>query len=136
MEAATATTPRAVAGVPATYAEAFAALRSLEVDGAFELASWSNGLARVLARLGRADETEPMLREALNVRCRAFGDDCPIRRATIEQLAEHLVAGGRCGEAVPLLRESIAASERVGESDSARAARTRELLAACGEDAR
>jgi len=123
-------------GEPPPYAEAFAALRVHEGDGAFELASWSNGIARVLVARGRAGETEPMLREALNVRCRAFGADCPIRRATIEQLGALLAGAGRCAEAVPLLEESLATSLRLGEADGELARRAAELLDGCRGEAR
>jgi hypothetical protein len=113
------------------FAEAFAELRALEGNGAFELAQWMNGIALVLRALGRGAATEPLLREALQIRCRAMGPDCPIRRMTIELLATELVEEKRGGEAVALLEESVATFERVDEAATLGAARARELLAQC-----
>jgi hypothetical protein len=36
-----------------------------------------NGIALNLRALGRKAEIEPLLREALRIRCRAMGADCP-----------------------------------------------------------
>jgi len=113
------------------FVDAFAELRALEGDGAFELAQWMNGIALVLQKLGRGSAVESLLREALNVHCRAMGADCPVRRRTIEILAGALAESHRGGEAIPLLEESIAAYERVAEADTPDAARARELLETC-----
>src|SRR6185436_4964393 len=121
-------------GPPASeppFAEAFAELRALEGDGAFELAQWMNGIALVLRELERGAATEPLLREALQISCRAMGADCPVRRKSIELLATELAAERRGGEAVELLEESIATFERVEEGTSPEAGRARELFAQC-----
>ena len=121
-------------GSPASeppFADAFAVLRSIEGDGAFELAQWMNGIALVLRKLQRGTAAEPLLREALNIRCRAMGADCPVRRHTIEILATELADERRGGEAIPLLEESIAAYDRLAEADTPAAARTRDLLETC-----
>jgi hypothetical protein len=121
-------------GPPASeppFAEAFAELRALEGDGAFELAQWMNGIALVLRALRRGAATEPILREALQIRCRAMGADCPVRRRTIELLATELAEEARGGEAVALLEESVATYERVDESATPEAALARELLDRC-----
>jgi tetratricopeptide (TPR) repeat protein len=121
-------------GPPASeppFAEAFAELRALEGDGAFELAQWMNGIALVLRELERGAATEPLLREALQISCRAMGADCPVRRKSIELLATELAAERRGAEAVPLLEESVESFERVHEGETAEAARARDLLAEC-----
>jgi len=113
------------------YAEAFARLRACEGDGAFELAQWANGIALVLHALGRGSATEPLLREALTIRCRALGADCPVRRKSIELLAGELAEHQRGKEVLPLLEESLATYERVQEAGTPEAQRTRELLECC-----
>lgn len=125
-------------GPPASeppFAEAFAELRALEGDGAFELAQWMNGISLVLRELQRGAATEPILREALRIRCRAMGPDCPVRRRTIELLASQLADENRGGEAVELLEESVATFERVDETATPEAARARELLGRCQDQA-
>jgi tetratricopeptide (TPR) repeat protein/predicted Ser/Thr protein kinase len=121
-------------GPPASeppFAEAFAELRALEGDGAFELAQWMNGISLVLRALQRGAATEPILREALHIRCRALGPDCPFRCRTIELLASELADQHRGGEAVALLEESVATFERVHETATPEAERARELLGRC-----
>jgi tetratricopeptide (TPR) repeat protein len=111
------------------YVEAFQLLRRFQGDGAFELAGWMNGIVVTLLPQGRASASEALLREALHIRCRAWGSDCPIRQRTLELLAEALRAQERAAEARTPLEESIAIAERRGEPESARDAR--ELLALC-----
>ncbi|HEX6882501.1 MAG TPA: serine/threonine-protein kinase [Planctomycetota bacterium] len=113
------------------YVEAFRHLRRFEGDGAYELAGWMNGIVVTLAPVGRHAESEVLLEEALNIRCRAWGSDCPIRQRTLELLAEARVAAGRAGEARSPLEESIAIAERRGEPGSA--AHARALLAGTSE---
>jgi tetratricopeptide (TPR) repeat protein len=113
------------------YASAFAELRRLEGDGMFELAQWMNGIALVLHELGRSRSIEPMLREALEIHCRAMGRDCPVRQRTIELLATELVQAQRGGEMVALLEESIDTYVRHGDTQSPGAAHTNELLQTC-----
>jgi hypothetical protein len=72
-----------------------------------------------------------MLREALAIRCRAMGSDCPVRQRTIELYAEALLAQRAGGGAIELLEESLATFVRVGQSESKEAARANELLVAC-----
>jgi tetratricopeptide (TPR) repeat protein len=125
-------------GPPASeppFAEAFAELRALEGDGAFELAQWMNGISLLLRALQRGAATEPILREALQIRCRAMGPDCPVRRKTIELLASELADENRGGEAVTLLEESVATFERVDEATTPEAERARELLGRCRDQA-
>ncbi len=117
------------------FAEAFAALRALEGDGAFELAQWMNGIALVLHELERGGASEPLLREALQIHCRAMGADCPVRRRTIELLATELIDAQRGGEAIPLLEESVATFERIDEGHTPEAARAKEQLAVCRSQA-
>jgi len=78
---------------------------------------------------GRHAESEALLREALHIRCRAWGSDCPIRQHTLVLLAETLRAQERAGEARAPLEGSIAIAERRGEPESAQSAR--EVLAQC-----
>jgi hypothetical protein len=121
-------------GPPASeppFAEAFAELRALEGDGAFELAQWMNGISLVLRALQRGTATEPILREALHIRCRAMGEDCPVRQRTIELLATQLADEDRGGEAVALLEESLATYERIDEAETPEAEQTRGLLERC-----
>ncbi|HUR27404.1 MAG TPA: tetratricopeptide repeat protein, partial [Planctomycetota bacterium] len=113
------------------YAEAFSALRALEGDGSFELAQWMNGVAMTLMEVGRGGAVEPLLREALQIHCRALGDDCPVRQRTIELLAQQLLAEGRGDDASSELRESLATFARLGASQSPEALRAAELLTAC-----
>jgi len=117
------------------FADAFAELRRLEGDGSFELAQWMNGIAAVLRAQDRGNATEPLLREALHIRCRALGSDCPVRQRTIEMLAEQLLHERRGDEAVELLEESLQTFERQGAAGSAEAGRASELLVACRENA-
>jgi hypothetical protein len=111
------------------YVEAFQLLRRFQGDGAFELASWMNGIVVTLTPQGRDTAAEALLRESLNIRCRAWGSDCPIRERTLYLLARTLLSGERASEARPLLEESIAIAERRGEPAGAHAAR--ELLSQC-----
>ena len=111
------------------YVAAFQLLRRFQGDGAFELAQWMNGIAVTLAPQGRHAACEALLEEALEIRCRAWGSDCPIRERTLYLLARTLQSGERPGEARARLEESIAIAERRGEPESARSAR--ELLAQC-----
>jgi tetratricopeptide (TPR) repeat protein len=111
------------------YVEAFQLLRRFQGDGAYELAAWMNGIVVTLVPQGRHAESEALLREALHIRCRAWGSDCPIRERTLVLLAEALRAQDRAGEARAPLEESIAIAERRGEPESA--APARELLAEC-----
>ncbi len=80
------------------YAGAFALLRKFQGNGAFELAQWINGLSLAIAAQGRVTATEPLLREALKIRCRAWGSDCPVRRMTLVHLGGLLVAQDRRGD--------------------------------------
>jgi hypothetical protein len=113
------------------YPEAFARLRALEGDGKFELAQWMNGIALVLRALHRGAASEPLLREALEIHCRAMGPDCPVRRKSIELLAQELVDQMRGAEAIAWLEESVQTFERVEQAGSPEAERARELLADC-----
>lgn len=121
-------------GSPASeppFVDAFAQLRELEGEGAFELAQWMNGVALVLRKLERGTAAEPLLREALRIHCRAMGADCPVRRHTIEILASELADEHRGGEAIPLLEESLSTFERLAEAETPAAARARDLLETC-----
>ena len=111
------------------YAEAFGALREFWGDGSFELAGWVNRQARMLRELGRPADLEPLLQEALAVRCRAFGRDCPIRQTSLELLAEHRIEEGRGDRAVPLLEETLAIYGRQQEDDTDGAQQARQLMA-------
>lgn len=108
---------------------AFRLLRRFRGDGSFELASWMDALARLSADLGRIPAAEALLREALEIRCRAYGMDCPVRQNTLLDLAELLERDARAGEAVPLLEESLAIAERGG--DTRNAEKTRVVLLRC-----
>ena len=109
------------------YAAAFGSLRRFQGDGAFELAQWANGIALTLRAQDRTAETEPLLREALNIRCRAWGGDCPVRQRTLFLLASGLHEEGRTAEARSLLAESV----RIADVHSDGAEETRALCAAC-----
>ncbi|MEM7309871.1 MAG: serine/threonine-protein kinase [Planctomycetota bacterium] len=118
-------------GATPPYAEAFRRLRAFRGDGAFELAGWSNDLAQSLVAQDRVGEAETVLREALHVRCRAYGADCPIRAGTLARLGELLVDAGRTDEARPLLEEVAATAARLGHEEARSAVLARELLARC-----
>jgi serine/threonine-protein kinase len=114
------------------YVDGFRLLRRFEGDGAFELAGWMNGIVVTLEPQGRHEESARLLDEALNIRCRAWGSDCPIRQRSLLLLAQALVADEHGDQARPRLEESIAIAERRGEPDSASEARR--LLASLRED--
>jgi tetratricopeptide (TPR) repeat protein len=116
------------AGAAPPYVAAFRLLRRFRGDGAFELASWMNALAELLEP-ERASEREALLREALEIRCRAYGVQCPVRQRTLLALGALLTAGERAAEAVPLLRESLAIATANGAERDAAAVRV--ALAAC-----
>ncbi|NOT30044.1 MAG: tetratricopeptide repeat protein, partial [Planctomycetes bacterium] len=111
------------------YVAAFQLLRRFRGDGSFELAGWMNGLARLLADQERHAEAEALLREALHIRCRAYGADCPVRQRTLFSLGQLLERTERTREAVPLLTESLAIAEKNG--DERDAAETRAALLRC-----
>ena len=83
----------------------------------------------MLRELGRPADLEPLLQEALAVRCRAFGRDCPIRQTSLELLAEHRIEEGRGDRAVPLLEETLAIYGRQQEDDTDGAQQARQLMA-------
>ncbi len=113
------------------YEAAFRLLRRYRGDGAFELAQWMNGIALALRAQGRARATEPLLREALSIRCRAWGDDCPVRQRTLFLLAGVLREEERLDEARTALEESLAIAGRNGEAQGQTAREARSLLALC-----
>jgi len=117
------------AGAEPPYAAAFARLRRYRGDGAFEVAQWMNTIAVALAAQGRAAASEPVLREALNIRCRAWGSDCPVRQRSLLLLAGVLRDADRKSEAVPFVQESLRIAEHHGDEGPAREARA--LLASC-----
>ena len=119
------------AGGEPPYAEAFAILRECRGNGAFELASWANGIAVTLLPQDRGAATEPLLREVLNIRCRAFGMSCPNRVSTLLLLAQVLADQDRPAEAVPLLEEVLTTLERVDETESSKGDEARALLERC-----
>ena len=113
------------------YAEAFAYLRQVHGNGSFEMASWANGIALVLEKLGRGRAAVPLLEEALDIRCRAFGPDCPVRHATLQALAEQHVADERADLALPLLEEAAEIVARNDRQTTERGRATLELLERC-----
>lgn len=109
------------------YVAAFRLLRRFKGDGAFELAGWMNGIVVVLIPQGRLAAAEQLLGEALEIRCRSWGDQCPLRQRTCMLLAEVAQAAQDTPTARRWLAESVAIAERRGEPESA--ARARGLLA-------
>ncbi|MEQ1893473.1 MAG: tetratricopeptide repeat protein, partial [Planctomycetota bacterium] len=109
------------------YVAAFRLLRRFKGDGAFELAGWMNGIVVVLIPQGRLAAAEQLLTEALEIRCRSWGDQCPLRQRTCVLLAEVAQAAQDAPTARRWLAESIAIAERRGEPESA--ARARGVLA-------
>jgi tetratricopeptide (TPR) repeat protein len=107
------------------YVAAFRLLRRFEGDGAFELAGWMNGIALVLIPQGRHAPAEALLTEALEIRCRSWGAECPLRQRTCVLLAEVARAAEDAPAARRWLEESIAIAERRGEPESAARARGR-----------
>ena len=99
------------------YRHAFQLLRRFRGDGSFELARWMSNLAGVLATQDHRAQAEDVLRESLNIRCRAFGADCPIRQENLLQLGELLEQDERVGEARELFAESLAIAEKHGEAE-------------------
>ena len=118
-------------GLDAPYAEAFAILREYRGNGAFELASWANGICQVLQRQGRGAATVPLLQEVSTIGCRAFGADCPIRAETLLHLAREYVEQERPDDARPLLEEILAIDERSDRIAPSVAAEARSLLKRC-----
>jgi hypothetical protein len=59
----------------------------------------------------------------------------PVRRRTIELLADEMIEEQRGAEMVALLEESVATYERVDEASTDDAARAGELLALCKRQA-
>ncbi len=92
---------------------AFGRLREFEGSGSYELAGWMKTTAVVLAGLDRDDDAEALLREALTIHCRLYGDDCPIRLEAQVDLAEARHQAGDCDEAVALART---VRERLGDA--------------------
>lgn len=66
-----------------------------------------NTLGHAYRNLGRLDEAQPLLEEALDVRVRELGDAAPEVATSRIGLAQVLVARGEAGEAEALLRLSI-----------------------------
>ena len=122
--------------VEAPFLDAFRLLRRFRGDGSFELAIWLNDLARVLVDDARADEAEELFREALNIRCRGYGADCPVRQQTLFRLGVLLEKEERAAEAVPLLVESVAIAERNGAERDAEEARRVLLRCSAGSEER
>jgi hypothetical protein len=82
-----------------------------------------NRLARSLDATGAAALAEGLLLEALNVRCRAFGADCPVREETLLALGELLAREDRGAEAVRYLEEGLAIVRVHGHERDAERAR-------------
>lgn len=95
------------------WPRAFELLRELRGRGDFALSSWMNGIAETLDQLGQREASEALLRESLEIYCRAYGLDCPNRMRTLFLLAEHLAARGQPGEAMTCLEELL---DRLHES--------------------
>ena len=120
---------------PAPYSEAFQRLRELRGNGDFELSSWMNTLSLLLTDLERHTEAEAVLRESLEIHCRAFGLSCPNRQAALFLLAEQLVALERSEEASDCLDELIARAHETGTDDGRYVLRAGDLLRRLRPDA-
>ncbi len=90
-----------------------------------------NGISRLMVFRGRPDIAEPLYREALRIRCRLFGRDCPIRMTSLERLAELLMSQDRLSEAKPYLEDLVATRGRDGSLESRSGVRARGKLASC-----
>jgi hypothetical protein len=133
--------PRTDPPSPPPYLDAFRALIAIRGEGAYELASWMNGLALLERRQGRAREAEALLAEALRIHCRVFGDDCPLRLRGHELLADVQLERGDPQSALEHARIARATRERLGMlgNDSGAAAtalyeRCVSACAACGPE--
>src|SRR5262245_14512508 len=78
-----------------------------------------NGVARMLADEQRYADGESVLREALNIHCRAYGEDCPVRQRTLFFLGRLLESDQRAAEAVPVLEQSVAIAKKNGDTEEA-----------------
>lgn len=119
-----------------TRRRAFRRLREFEGSGSYELAAWMKTTASVLSGLGRRDDAEALLREALTIHCRLYGDHCPIRLESQIDLAEARRAAGDCDEAVALAR---AVRESLGDAPpeaNELVQRVRRVFDACVEESR
>jgi len=105
---------------------AFRWLRRFRGDGAFELAGWMTRVAELCSARGRPLEAEALLQEALEIRCRAWGEACPVRQGTLFALAELYADEGRLDEARAAVDECLATAARRGEEDQATRARALE----------
>ncbi len=77
------------------------------------IADASNALANLLSRLGRFDEAEPLLREALDQRLKIYGADHPAVAQSRNDLAVLLENRGAFEQAAPVYREALASYERL-----------------------
>jgi eukaryotic-like serine/threonine-protein kinase len=72
-----------------------------------------NNMGRLRSEQSRYRDAEPLLREALEVRRRVFGNDHPAVGTTLDQLAEVLRLDGKLPESEAMFREAIEHGRRI-----------------------
>ncbi len=112
----------------APWLAAFVAIREFEGRGSYELGSWMGGVAELLVKGRYTTAAESVLRESLDVHCRLYGTDCPIRRENLARLALMLYDEDRADEAEPFAREVIEIADRTGDTECKLAKKCREHL--------
>jgi tetratricopeptide (TPR) repeat protein len=87
-----------------------------------------NNYARVLESLGRAQEAEPLYKQALEQRRKVLGDDHPDTIQSLNNYAHLLESLGRAQEAEPLLKQALEQSRKLlGETHAATLGRMNKL---------
>ena len=113
------------------FESAFQQVAELSGPGAYEVAQWMTGVAVLQRRLGRDRLADELLRRSLDIGCRHFGAECPVRIGALELLGERYYKIGRVAEAAVLLEEVVATRRRLGTADEEHGLRAARLLAAC-----
>jgi serine/threonine-protein kinase len=72
---------------PAPWLDSFEVLREVRGDGSYETAGWMNGIALLCIKQERRDVARQLVEGALRFHCRIWGDECPIRKRSLELLA-------------------------------------------------
>lgn len=101
---------------PPPFVEAFRHLRSLRGDGDFGLSGWMNGIALLLEARHEFEACEALATEALEIRCRVYGIDCPNRQRSLLVLASAQGSLGKREQAEASLHELIGSLLRTGKN--------------------
>lgn len=113
------------------FLEAFALLRELMGNGSYEILRDLIQLTEVTRAKGQVDQTERLLREGLEIQCRALGRNCNYRVQALQLLGEVLMKTGRANEALSGLEEAMATVIRVNRQESSLGSQVKQSLWAC-----